>query len=330
MQLPPSLREAIDRELEGISLHDLARASETLSQRYRAELRDNRFHVDDELAARAYLTTRLPATYAAIARSLHAVTEAHPELAPRNMLDVGAGPGTATWAARDQWPTIEQADLVEGSAAMRDVGARLTRHLAARADWKYTVIDAGMPGLSPHDLVLMAYVLDELDPATRDRLIPRLWELTKDTLIIVEPGTSAGWQRILRARDQLIAVGAHILAPCPHAKACPLAPPDWCHFSARVPRSRLHREAKGGTVPWEDEKFIYFAASRAAPARQVSRVIAPPHVSKFDIRLKLCQPSGNAAERSIAKRADEAFKKARKLEWGDTAPAEITTEKGAP
>jgi ribosomal protein RSM22 (predicted rRNA methylase) len=330
MQLPPSLREAIDRELEGVSLRDLARASETLSQRYRAEIRDNRFHVDDELAARAYLATRLPATYAAIARSLHAVTEAHPKFSPRTMLDVGAGPGSATWAACEQWPSIEHADLIDGSAAMREVGVRLARHLATRADWKSTAIDAGMSDLLPHDLVLMAYVLDELDPAARDRLIPRLWELTKDTLIIVEPGTSAGWQRILRARDQLIAAGAHILAPCPHAKACPLSPPDWCHFSARVPRSRLHREAKGGTVPWEDEKFIYVAASRAAPARQLSRVIAPPYLSKADVRLKLCQRNGIAAEHSIAKRASEAFKKARKLEWGDTAPAEIATEKGAP
>ena len=37
--------------------------------------------------------------------------------------------------------------------------------------------------------------------------------------------------------------GANILAPCPHARPCPLAAPDWCHFSARVARSRLHREA---------------------------------------------------------------------------------------
>jgi ribosomal protein RSM22 (predicted rRNA methylase) len=84
------LREAIDRELHGIALADLARASELLSQRYRAEIRDGRFHVNDEPAARAYLTTRLPATYSAIARSLQAVAEARPDFAPRP--DIGAGP----------------------------------------------------------------------------------------------------------------------------------------------------------------------------------------------------------------------------------------------
>lgn len=322
MQLPPSLREAIDRELEGVSLHDLARASEILSQRYRAEVRDNRFHVDDELAARAYLTTRLPATYAAIARSLLAVTEVRPDFAPRSALDVGAGPGTATWAAAEQWPGLEEVRLIEGSAAMRALGARLATGLPVRADWTGASIDTALSALPSHDLVLLAYVLDELAPAQRDQLIPRLWELTGDVLVIVEPGTSAGWQRILRARDQLITAGGHILAPCAHARACPLSPPDWCHFSARLPRSRLHREAKGGTVPWEDEKFIYLATSRRPGIQRQARVIAPPHATKAAVVLKLCQSDGRAAERVVSKRDGGAFKSARKLSWGDRFPAD--------
>lgn len=328
MQLPPSLREAITKELEGVSLRDLARASETLSQRYRAEVRDNRFHVDDELAARAYLTTRLPATYAAIARSLHAVAEAHPGLAPRTLLDIGAGPGTATWAAAEQWPSIEQALLIEGSTAMRAVGARLAAGLAMSARWQKASLDTSLPDVAGRDLVLMAYVLDELAPAVRDRLVPRLWQLAGDTLVVVEPGTSAGWQRILRARSQLIAEGAHILAPCPHARACPLNPPDWCHFSARVPRSRFHREAKGGTVPWEDEKFIYLAVSRHPAAQNAARLLSSPRQSKARIILKLCQPDGTAAERAIGKRDREAFKVAQKLAWGATTATKRVSDRG--
>jgi ribosomal protein RSM22 (predicted rRNA methylase) len=317
MQLPPSLREAIDRELHGVALADLARASELLSQRYRAEIRDGRFHVDDELAARAYLTTRLPATYAAIARSLRAVAEARPDLAPQSALDVGAGPGTATWAAAEQWPDLRQASLIEGSATMRSVGARLAAALTFLVDWKASRIDTALSGLAVHDVVLIAYVLDELEPAMRDQLIARLWELTGDTLVIVEPGTSEGWKRTLGARDQLIEAGAHILAPCPHAKACPLVAPDWCHFSARLPRSRLHREAKGGTVPWEDEKFIYLAASRRPGIQPDARVIAPPRASKVGVTLKLCQKNGASAERSFSKRDGDSFKRARRSDWGD-------------
>lgn len=319
MQLPPSLRAAIDRELEGIALADLARASDALSQRYRAEVQDGRLHLSDEMAARAYLTTRLPATFAAISAALAAVAEARPDLTPQSVLDGGAGPGTATWASAQQWNSLESATLVEASPAIRSVGERLGLPLT-RVSWVAGTLDAALANLPPRDLILLSYVLDELPQAARGPLIERLWALTGDTLLIVEPGTPAGWQRILHARQLLIKAGAHILAPCPHARTCPLAAPDWCHFSARVARSRLHREAKGGTVPWEDEKFVYVAASRYAGARATARVLAPPQSSKFAVMLKLCEPSGQAADRTIEKRTGAAFKQARKLDWGDALP----------
>ncbi len=317
MQLPPSLRAAIDRELEGIALADLARASEALSQRYRAEVQDGRLHLADDAAARAYLTTRLPATFAAISAALAAIAEARPDLAPRSVLDAGAGPGTATWAAAQLWDSLEEATLVEASAAIRAVGERLGRPLA-NIKWIAGGLDGVLTDLAPSDLVLLAYVLDELPEAAREPLIRQLWALTTDTLLIVEPGTPAGWRRILHARDLLIHAGAHILAPCPHAQTCPLAAPDWCHFSARVARSRLHREAKGGTVPWEDEKFIYVAASRRSGLKRKARVLAPPRHSKADVALKLCQTDGSAGELVVARRDRDAFKSARKRDWGGT------------
>jgi ribosomal protein RSM22 (predicted rRNA methylase) len=319
MQLPPSLRAAIDRELDGIALADLARASEVLSQRYRAEVQDGRLHLADEAAARAYLTTRLPATFAAISAAVSAVAEARPDFAPRSVLDAGAGPGTATWAAAYRWDSLEDATLVEASPPIRAVGERLGLPLA-RARWVAGRLDADLAALPPSDLVLLAYVLDELPEVMREPLVQQLWSLTADTLLIVEPGTPAGWKRILQVRDLLFQAGAHVLAPCPHTRPCPLDPPDWCHFSARVARSRLHREAKGGTVPWEDEKFIYVAASRRPGVQPEARVIAPPRASKAAATFKLCQKDGRAAERTIEKRARTAFKLARKLDWGDAFP----------
>lgn len=316
MQLPPSLRAAIERELDGIALADLARASKTLSQRYRDEVQDGRLHLSDDLAARAYLTTRLPATFAAISAALKAVAEATPEFAPRSVLDAGAGPGTATWAAAQRWGSIEDATLVEASPAIRAIGERLDVPIG-RTRWIAGRLDAVIAGQPPRDLAMLAYVLDELPEAARGPLIDRLWNLTGGTLLILEPGTPAGWQRVLQARDRLLDSGAHILAPCPHAKACPLAAPDWCHFSARVARSRLHRQAKSGTVPWEDEKFIYLAASRQAPGRHAARVIAPAHLRKPGISLKLCRSDGVVENRMIARRDRSAFKHVNRLDWGD-------------
>lgn len=319
MQLPIALRQSVDRELHGIPLSDLARAGEALSRRYRAETRDGRLHLDDELSAKAYLTTRLPATFAAISAAMGAIVEAAPNFRPRGLLDVGAGPGTGTWAAVTVWEGLQEAHLVEASPIMRVIGERLSHALGLRhVTWTGQRVDIGLSDAMPADLVVLAYVLNELAPALRAALIARLWDLTAGVLLVVEPGTVEGWKRMLAARDALIAAGAHVLAPCPHAAPCPLAGSDWCHFPARVARSRLHREAKGGSVPWEDEKFIYLAVSRHPAARpSPGRIVAPPRLSKVGATLKLCEPTGTVHPRSVAKRDRSGYAAARKLSWGD-------------
>jgi ribosomal protein RSM22 (predicted rRNA methylase) len=142
--------------------------------------------------------------------------------------------------------------------------------------------------------------------------------LTVDTLVIVEPGTPAGWQHILAARRQLIDFGAHVIAPCPHANACPLQSPDWCHFARRVARSRLHRQAKGADVPWEDEKFSYLAVSRTWAAAAGARVIARPRKASGRVTLKLCRPDGSAAEQLFSRRDGALFRRASRSDWGSS------------
>ncbi|TKB30725.1 MAG: methyltransferase type 11, partial [Mesorhizobium sp.] len=119
------LRQGVDRLLEQVPLPMLKQAAKTLSDRYRAELRDGRLHMAEDMAVKAYLATRLPATYAAVRASLHAVSEARPDYAPRTLLDVGAGPGTVLWATINLWPDLEQAVLIEAGAAVRRVGEAL-------------------------------------------------------------------------------------------------------------------------------------------------------------------------------------------------------------
>jgi len=303
--------------LEGSSLSELQAAADLLSRRYRSETRDGRLHVSDASAAKAYLATRLPATYAAIRKAISDVAEAGGG-SPKSLLDVGAGPGTALWAAMEEWPDIEQAALIETSSAMREAGERLAQELApVRLSWRDLAVEGGLPGIERADLVTLCYVLDELEPAAAEVLVGRLWSLTKATLLVVEPGTPAGWRRILKARQRLIQAGAHILSPCVHQLSCPIAEPDWCHFSRRVARSRLHRLAKGGEVPWEDEKFIYLAASRDAAELRGSRVLAPAKAASGMVRLKLCSPAGKVEERLVTRREGAAFKIAKRLDWGD-------------
>jgi ribosomal protein RSM22 (predicted rRNA methylase) len=322
MELPARLREGVERLLENIPLATLKEAATVLSGRYRAELRDGRLHMAQQVAVHAYLATRLPATFAAVRASLGALIEARPDFAPKSLLDVGAGPGTVLWATTDLWPDLERAVLFETGAAVRTIGEALAAGaIAAETRWLSGDATIDLAGLEPADLVTCAYVLDEIIPASLPKMVDGLWNLTAETLLIVEPGTPAGWQRILAVRRQLIEAGAHVLAPCPHQAPCPLAPPDWCHFSRRVARSRLHRLAKDAEVPWEDEKFIYVAASRRPGAAQGARVIAPPRPGSGKVALKLCQPDGSADETLFTKRDGHVFKVARRLDWGDTLDA---------
>ncbi|MFT3723570.1 MAG: small ribosomal subunit Rsm22 family protein [Hyphomonadaceae bacterium] len=317
MELPPRLRHAVDAALEGATIADLSVAAKALSERYRNEVRDGRLHISDARLALGYIATRMPATYAAIHAGLAAVRERKPEFAPMTLLDVGAGPGTVMWAAAEIWPSLASATLLEASPAIRAVGEGLATECPVSATWRAADVTRETASSASADLVTLAYVLDELGTEQRARLVDHLWKLTAGALVIVEPGTTAGWQRILAARTQLISAGANVLAPCAHALACPIVQPDWCHFSARVARSRVHRLAKEADVPWEDEKFIYLAASRMGAPISPARVLAPPESGSGRVRLKLCRPDGKAANRLVTRREVDVFKQARRRDWGD-------------
>jgi ribosomal protein RSM22 (predicted rRNA methylase) len=207
--------------------------------------------------------------------------------------------------------------LLEASAEARSIGQQLSRHLpGVGASWQSANVSIDVGQIEKADLVTVAYVLDELDPKIIPPLVSRLWSLAT-TLVVVEPGTPAGWRRILAVRQQLIQAGAAIPAPCPHAQPCPLLEPDWCHFARRVARSRIHRLAKGGDVPFEDEKYIFVAATRLPVASQPARVLAPPRQSKGRVELKLCQPDGRSEDVLVSKREGDAYRVARRVDWGD-------------
>ena len=168
--------------------------------------------------------------------------------------------------------------------------------------------------------MVASYALAEIASDRQASTIAELWNACEGVLVLIEPGTPAGYARILAARAALVGAGATILAPCPHQAACPLAGEDWCHFSVRLPRSRDHRLAKGADVPFEDERFSYLIAARpgiAAPPRR-PRVLAPPRTAKPGIALKLCGLDGHVENRLVPKRDKPAYAVARRLGWGDT------------
>ena len=314
--LPAELNAALNAKLQGLSRSDAAARAALISRTYRDG--GNSRAITTESDALAYALARMPATYAAVTASLNALREIRPDFAPQNLLDVGAGPGTASWAAAEAFSSLTDfalldanpalralaLDLAAGSARLRDFGYRHGNARAALADSK------------PADLVVASYVIAELGDAEQAALAALMWAKTRDTLLIVEPGTPAGYARIIALRAQLIAAGAHVAAPCPHDSQCPLAAPDWCHFTQRLPRSRAHMQVKGVALPFEDEKFSYVALTRAPVARRPARVLAQPVVSKVEVTAKLCT-AGGVVVAKIPRRAKADYGAARRWRWGD-------------
>jgi ribosomal protein RSM22 (predicted rRNA methylase) len=166
------------------------------------------------------------------------------------------------------------------------------------------------------ELLIMSYVLVELTAERATPLVQRCLAAAGQTIVLVEPGTASGFARIRSARDQIIAAGWSIVAPCPHAAACPLVDPDWCHFKVRLPRTRAHMQIKGASVPFEDEPYAVMIATKATATPAQSRILRAPIVSKGDVRLRLCTPTG--ATTHVVPRNHPDFKIGRKADAGDS------------
>jgi ribosomal protein RSM22 (predicted rRNA methylase) len=313
--LPAELSFALTAKLHGLSRSDAAARSAAISQTYRSG--GGSAAIRSEADALAYALARMPATYAAVIASLDALIEVRPDFAPATLLDCGAGPGTASWAAAQAFASLQSFALLDSNPALRALALDLAQDssLAAMRYDRGDVI-AEIAAMPSADLVIASYMINELSESAREKLASLMWAKTSDTLVVVEPGTPAGYQRILALRQQLIAQGAHVIAPCPHDNTCPLQAPDWCHFTRRLQRSKAHKQLKSAELPYEDEKFIYVALSRAPVASRPSRVLAQPLTTKIAITAKLCTTQG--VVNAVAPRRDKAATaKFRKLDWGD-------------
>jgi ribosomal protein RSM22 (predicted rRNA methylase) len=319
--LPPELKAALDARLQGVSRGKAAARAAAISKTYRDG--GGSGTIKSETDALAYALARMPATYAAITASLNALCEIRPDFAPGSLLDVGAGPGTAGWAAAEAFSSLKRFTMLDANEALRVLALDLARGSAPFGDLKYEKGDAraALTEAEPADLVTASYMIGELSEREREALAEAMWAKTRETLVIVEPGTPAGYARIIALRQQLIAQGAHVAAPCPHDQNCPLTSPDWCHFAQRLPRSQAHKQVKGAELPFEDEKFSYVALSRAPVAQHPARVLAQPAVGKAEISAKLCTPDGLAMTK-MPRRDKTGYARARRWRWGDAVMEE--------
>ncbi|XP_004300486.1 PREDICTED: methyltransferase-like protein 17, mitochondrial [Fragaria vesca subsp. vesca] len=259
---------------------------------------------DDETIA--YVASRMPAVFSACHRVLKEVRRRLPEFSPAKVLDFGAGTGSAFWALREVWPnSLEKVNLVEPSQSMQRAGQSLIQgQKNLPLIHSYGTLQSLTKSINKsereHDLVIASYVLGEI-PSLKDRItvVRQLWDLTRDVLILIEPGTPQGSNIISQMRSHILWMekrkirkskapidetskdlvvarknGAYIVAPCSHDGACPLEKAGkYCHFVQRLERTstqRAYKRSKGGQPlrGFEDEKFSFIAVRRGQRPRE--------------------------------------------------------------
>lgn len=322
--LPSALLAEIERRAAGEPLAKMQARAAAVSDHYRGR-KNSQGVIRDDRDAAAYALMRLPGTYAACAHALAEVHRLLPASTPSSLWDIGCGPGAAALAAHMTFPQIKSVRLTDRLPPFLDLAGTLVSMANPMAKVARDQADLSRIAECKHaavDMAMINYVLTELEPTLAEALVQTAWQSASQMLVLVEPGTPAGFLQIARMRQKLIAAGACIVAPCTHALTCPReakavgVAPVWCRFVERLPRSSLHRRIKQGTHGYEDESFAYLVASRIPARISGGRVIGPVERSKVELSAPMCI-EGAEKRFSVATRDKEKTSQFKRLSWGD-------------
>lgn len=180
-ELPATIRQQVEHWLAANGAGGRG-AAQALSAAYKQGENSS------SVSLNAYLTIRMPATFAAVSAVLDQVLLVMPHALPKSLLDIGAGPGTASMAAQSAWPSLKSITMIEADKRFAD----LAKHLSPEAE----VVQQPLQNLNcKADVVIAAYVFAELSERDAAASALKLWSQTTDLLIIVEPGTPKGFAR---------------------------------------------------------------------------------------------------------------------------------------
>lgn len=313
MEIPQELKENIENLI--INGHSkIIEQAQNVSKKYRENTGKGNKIITSNSEAIAYAISRMPATYCAVYSSLSQTLKKYKNEI-KTVYDIGAGTGSATWAIQELLQP-QKITCLEYEKEMLKIGERLMKKTETKASWEQFDINKDC-FQEKADLVISSYMINELEESSRKRAIQKMWEATSGLLLLIEPGTPEGFKHILEAREILLQQKANIVAPCTHNGKCEISQDDWCSFYVRVARSGIHRQAKNGTLGYEDEKFSYIAFSRELTFENgQARILRHPQIGQGHVKVKVCTQNG-IQEKTFTKKDKEAYKKVRKLDAGE-------------
>lgn len=235
---------------------------------------------------------------------------------PLRVLDLGSGPGTASFAfvlavylhlkgkpcppIELHWIDQNFKSLKDGSELMEEL-KKLTPTLKINIELHEQDFRKSLkiPDLK-FSMILAGNVFNEKKSAAMilDKVFPRI---SGGGLLIVEPAARGPSQLLSQIRNEAIEEGAikKIWEPCPHLGPCPLAMGrDWCHFSvrSRIPGEWFTYFSKGlGSIrEWLKYTYLWIAPPDATvpPLKPNERLVIsdPLDMPGGKRSVLLCEP----------------------------------------
>lgn len=268
----------------------------TLSENYRNGI----YHKLSSTQAMTYAIGRMPATYSVIKYILEKFKSNYAMFS--KVLDIGSGCGSLPIALDNQ--NIDYTGI-DYSKEMISVAQELTGSYLHfyNEDIQFFSFKGR------YEAVFASYSLNEIQ--NLEVVLHKIYSVSSHYVFIIEPGTPKGYKNILLAKKIAKEYGFQAILPCA-SDCCFLKEGDWCHFSIRVPRTKIHTQLKGGILPYEDEKFSYVVFSKNADDVPVNNiVIKNPMKRKGHSIFDVCTKNG--LERRIISHKNLK----QKIEWGD-------------
>ena len=294
--------------------------------------------------AGAYLLYFWPVSYAQICWSLSEAGFTPPPR-PWHALDLGCGPGPASFAL---------ADLGAASVTCADVSPRIlgmvkslaphTRSRIITHLWDATSSSPLPSDSAPYDCIVAGHLLNELWPQSAGRIESRAALLEKaldllapgGTLLVIEPALRGTSRDLLAVRDILVAHGSRVVAPCTTVSGCPalLDPQATCHAAIDWQAPPLLKAIANASGPHREALKMAWLVIRKEGGESPSvaeryRVVSEPMLNKAGrVRVLICGPRGRfalSASKADRSPAGLAFLKVRK---GDLLQIHAPQERG--
>lgn len=317
MAIPIDLNNALENQLNQIiNMQNINEKAKSISERYRKNDNDGKRLLTESDEAVAYALSRMPATYEADYSAINKTLENN-NFNINTVFDIGAGTGSATWAITELVDNSPNITCFEREDSMIKVGKKLMSYSEKLKNTEWKKFDIVKDEINQTaDFIMVSYMINELPKSEVNKIISKLWKATNKILLVIEPGTPRGFLNIKQIRSQLLQENAHIIAPCPHENECKLPQDDWCQFTARVQRSKIHKLFKDGQLSYEDEKFSYVAFSKQTVNIADNRILRHPIINKGYTEFKICTKLG-IQNIKLSKKDGDKYKKSKKKNAGD-------------